>query len=81
MATTTEIIMPQLGFDMQEGTLQHWLKHEGDHVLRGEPIAEVETEKVTLQVESYATGTITKILRREGEVVPVGEKIAEMTED
>ncbi|MHB9130300.1 MAG: lipoyl domain-containing protein [Armatimonadota bacterium] len=80
MPTTTDVIMPQLGFDMEEGTIQHWLKHEGDHVDRGEAIAEVETDKVTLQVESYATGTLTKILRNEGEVVPVGEKIAEMEE-
>jgi pyruvate dehydrogenase E2 component (dihydrolipoamide acetyltransferase) len=78
MPTTTEVIMPQLGFDMQEGKIQRWLKREGEHVDRGEPIAEVETEKVTLQVESYDTGTLTTILRHEGEVVPVGEKIAEI---
>ncbi len=81
MPTMTDVIMPQLGFDMEEGTLQRWLKHEGDHVTRGEAIAEVETEKVTLQVESYATGTLTKIIRHEGETVPVGEKIAEIQEE
>lgn len=78
MPTKTDVIMPQMGFDMQEATLQRWLKHEGDHIDRGEPIAEIETEKVTLQVESYDTGTLTKILHQEGDVVPVGEKIAEM---
>ncbi|HEY3378205.1 MAG TPA: lipoyl domain-containing protein [Armatimonadota bacterium] len=77
---TSEVIMPQLGFDMTEGTLQHWLKHEGDHVERGEAIADVETDKVTLQIESYATGTLAHIIRQEGEVVPVGEKIAEIEE-
>lgn len=81
MPTTTDVIMPQLGFDMTEGTLQRWLKQEGDHVDRGEPIAEVETEKVTLQVESYATGTLTKITRQAGDVVPVGEKIGEIVEE
>jgi len=80
MPTTTEVIMPQLGFDMKEGTLQRWLKHEGDHVERGEPIAEVETDKVTLQVESYTSGTLTCITHQEGDVVPVGEKIAEIAE-
>lgn len=81
MPTMTDVIMPQLGFDMKEGTLQRWLVHEGDHVNRGQPLADVETEKVTLQIESYATGLLTKILRHEGEVVPVGEKIAEIAED
>ncbi|MHB9026650.1 MAG: lipoyl domain-containing protein [Armatimonadota bacterium] len=75
---TTDVIMPQLGFDMTEGTIQRWLKKEGDHVARGEAIAEVETEKVTLEIESYETGTLTKIIKGDGELVPVGEKIAEM---
>ena len=77
---TTDVIMPQLGFDMEEGTIQHWLKHPGDHVERGEALADVETEKVTLQVESYATGTLKAIVRQEGDTVPVGEKIAEIDE-
>ncbi len=81
MPTTTDVIMPQLGFDMEQGTIQRWLKQEGEHVSRGEPLAEVETDKATLQVESYATGTLTKIIRQEGEVVPVGEKIGEIAED
>ena len=80
MPTTTDVIMPQLGFDMQEGTIQHWIKQEGDHVERGDTLAEIETEKVTLQVESYATGTLAKIIRQEGETVPVGDKIAEIEE-
>jgi len=81
MPTTTDVIMPQLGFDMEEGTIQRWLKQEGDHVTRGEAIAEVETEKATLQVESYATGTLKNIVHGEGDTVPVGEKIAEIEED
>lgn len=81
MPTTTSVIMPQMGFDMQEATIQRWLKEVGDHVERGEPIAEIETEKVTLQVESFDTGTLTKILHEAGDLVPVGETIAEMTQD
>jgi len=81
MPTTTDVIMPQLGFDMEEGTIQRWLKQVGERVARGEPIAEVETEKATLQVESYATGTLKNIIHGEGDTVPVGEKIAEIEED
>lgn len=81
MPTKVDVIMPQLGFDMEEGTIQHWLVQEGAQVTRGEPIAEVETEKVTLQVESYSTGTLTKIIRHEGETIPVGETIAEIEEE
>jgi pyruvate dehydrogenase E2 component (dihydrolipoamide acetyltransferase) len=80
MATTTDVIMPQLGFDMEEGTIQRWLKQVGERVSRGEPIAEVETEKATLQVEAYESGTLTAIVHGEGDTVPVGEKIAEITE-
>jgi len=81
MANTVDVIMPQLGFDMQEATIQRWLKQAGDHVERGEPLAEVETEKATLQVESYNTGTLTTITKNAGESVPVGDKIGEITED
>jgi pyruvate dehydrogenase E2 component (dihydrolipoamide acetyltransferase) len=76
----TEIIMPQLGFDMTEGKIGRWLKHEGDPIARGEPIAEVETEKVTLQVEAVTSGTLSRILHPEGDTVPVGEPIAELRE-
>jgi pyruvate dehydrogenase E2 component (dihydrolipoamide acetyltransferase) len=78
MPTMTEVIMPQLGFDMTEGTIHRWIKHAGDHVERGEALAEVETEKVTLEVESFATGTLARIVHGEGETVPVGEMIAEI---
>ena len=81
MSTTVDVIMPQLGFDMEEATIQRWLKQEGDHIERGEPIAEVETEKATLQVEAYNTGTLSKILKGEGDTVPVGDKIGEITEE
>jgi len=68
--------MPQMGFDMAEGTIVRWLKHEGDAVQRGEILAEIETEKVTLEIEAFASGVLRKILAPEGATVPVGQVIA-----
>jgi pyruvate dehydrogenase E2 component (dihydrolipoamide acetyltransferase) len=70
------LVMPQMGYDMKEGTILRWLKHEGDRVERGEPIAEIETDKVNLEIESFASGVILKLLAKEGETVPVGQLIA-----
>lgn len=72
----TEIIMPQMGFDMTEGKIVRWLKKEGDEIARGETIAEIETEKVVLEVEAFASGTLRRILAPEGQTVPVGQAIA-----
>ena len=74
MATT--VVMPQMGFDMQEGTIVRWLKAEGDQVSRGEPIAEIETDKAIVEMEAYASGTLLKTVVGEGETVPVGQTIA-----
>ncbi len=74
MATT--VVMPQMGFDMQEGTIVRWLKQEGDEVSRGEPIAEIETDKAIVEMEAYASGTLLKTVVGEGETVPVGQTIA-----
>ena len=71
----TDVIMPQMGFDMEEGTVVRWLKTEGDHVDRGEPIVEVETDKATVEVESFASGLLRRILVAEGITVPVGRVI------
>ncbi len=71
-----EITMPKMGFDMQEGTIVKWLKQVGDEVKKGEPVAEIETDKVTIEIESFASGKITKIVAEEGAVVPVGGTIA-----
>src|SRR5688572_23439255 len=68
--------MPKLGFDMKEGTLANWVKKEGDHINSGEVIVEVETDKATVEVEAYATGTILKVLVQPGDIVEVGEPIA-----
>lgn len=71
----TDVIMPQMGFDMEEGTVVRWLKSEGDHVDRGEPIVEVETDKATVEVESFASGLLRRIVVTEGITVPVGQVI------
>ncbi|GBD18838.1 Dihydrolipoyllysine-residue acetyltransferase component of pyruvate dehydrogenase complex [bacterium HR27] len=70
------LVMPQMGYDMKEGTILRWLKHEGDYVERGEPIAEIETDKVNIEIESFASGVILKLLAKEGETIPVGQPIA-----
>jgi len=70
--------MPKMGYDMTEGTLAKWLKKAGDEVSRGEPIAEIETDKVTIEVESFDSGTITELLVNEGDTVPVGAAIARL---
>jgi pyruvate dehydrogenase E2 component (dihydrolipoamide acetyltransferase) len=70
------IMMPKLGFDMAEGTLIRWVKAEGDEVEKGELLAEIETDKATVEVESMHTGTVRKHLVTEGAIVPVNTPIA-----
>jgi pyruvate dehydrogenase E2 component (dihydrolipoamide acetyltransferase) len=70
------IIMPKLGFDMAEGTIVRWLKKEGEPVSKGDVIAEIETDKATVEVESSASGIIRRLVVDEGAVVPVGSPIA-----
>ncbi len=67
-----EIYMPQLGLTMTEGTVIRWLKAAGDSVKRGEPVLEIETDKVTAEVEAPANGVLGPILAEEGAVVPIG---------
>ena len=62
----TELTMPQMGYDMQEGTVLRWLKGEGDAVANGEPIAEIETDKAVVEFESYADGVIAPHNRSRG---------------
>ncbi|GFP39706.1 biotin/lipoyl-containing protein, partial [Candidatus Hakubella thermalkaliphila] len=71
-----EVIMPQLGLTMTTGTIQKWLKKEGDQLEKGEPILEVMTDKVTMEVESFDSGILKKIVAREGEEIPVTQVIA-----
>ena len=72
--------MPQMGYDMREGTVARWLKQEGDSVVRGEVIAEIETDKAMVEMESYAAGVLGKIVVEAGKTVPVGQLIAVITE-
>jgi pyruvate dehydrogenase E2 component (dihydrolipoamide acetyltransferase) len=68
--------MPKMGDGMEEGTINVWLKKEGDQVNAGDPIAEVETDKANVEIAAYETGVLTKIVVPEGKTVPVGEVIA-----
>lgn len=72
------VIMPKMGYDMTEGVVTRWLKHPGDEVAKGEPIAEIETDKVTIEIEAFAGGKLEKLLVEEGARVPVGQPIAEI---
>ena len=71
-----EVTMPQMGADMTEGTLVRWFKQVGEHVNRGEILAEIETDKANVELEAYEGGTVLKHVVAEGEAVPVGEIIA-----
>ena len=72
----TELTMPQMGYDMQEGTVVRWLKAEGSNVELGEPLAEIETDKAVVEFESDIAGVLSQILVNEGVTVPVGDAIA-----
>ena len=71
-----EVPMPKLSMTMEEGELITWVRHEGDQVRAGEVIAEVNSDKVEMEVESPADGTLVRLAAAEGEVVPVGAPIA-----
>jgi pyruvate dehydrogenase E2 component (dihydrolipoamide acetyltransferase) len=71
-----DVTMPSLGYEMEEGTIQRWLKQVGEAVARGEPIAEVETDKTTIEMEAMASGTLAEIVVEEGASAAVGAVIA-----
>jgi pyruvate dehydrogenase E2 component (dihydrolipoamide acetyltransferase) len=75
------VIMPKMGDAMEEGTLLRWLKQVGEDVTAGDPIAEIETDKVTLEIEAAESGPFTKRLVDEGAVVPIGTAIAIIGDD
>jgi pyruvate dehydrogenase E2 component (dihydrolipoamide acetyltransferase) len=70
------ITMPKLGFDMAEGTLVRWVRNEGENINKGDVLAEIETDKATVEVESSASGVVRKLLVDQGAVVPIGAAIA-----
>jgi pyruvate dehydrogenase E2 component (dihydrolipoamide acetyltransferase) len=71
-----EITMPRLSDTMEEGTLAAWLKQPGEQVHRGDLLAEIETDKATMELESFEEGVLERILVQEGETVPIGQPIA-----
>ncbi|SRR5579885_308311 len=75
---SNEILMPKLSDTMEEGKIIRWLKHPGDTIHRGEPIAEVETDKADMVLESFDDGVLDQIKLKEGESAPVGAVIAMM---
>ena len=77
----TTIQMPQLGETIVEGTILKWLKREGEEIERDEPLFEISTDKVDTEVPSPVSGTVSKILVEEGQTVPVGTDLAEVSED
>ncbi|SMP63888.1 dihydrolipoamide acetyltransferase family protein [Anoxynatronum buryatiense] len=75
-----EIHMPKLGMTMKEGTLVKWLKSEGDGVKKGEPIAEITSEKISNEIEAPADGVLNKPIVKEGDVVGIGAILAYISE-
>lgn len=71
-----EVQMPRLSDTMQEGVLSRWLKQEGDQIHPGDVIAEIETDKATMELEAYDEGPLTALLVNEGTTVPIGHAIA-----
>jgi 2-oxoglutarate dehydrogenase dihydrolipoamide succinyltransferase (E2 component) len=80
MATETaiDVVMPQMGVSVSEGTITRWLKQEGEHVEADEPLLEISTDKIDTEVPSPGTGTLTQILVQEGTTVDVGTKLAQI---
>jgi pyruvate dehydrogenase E2 component (dihydrolipoyllysine-residue acetyltransferase) len=77
----SQITLPRLGQGMESGTIVRWLKSEGDQVEKGEPLYELDTEKVTQEVEADAGGVLLRILAGEGEEIEVGKAIAVIGEE
>ena len=72
----SRVVMPKLSDTMEEGRILRWLKKEGDTIETGQALAEVETDKATVEMEAYTNGTIRKLISTEGQFVKVGDLIA-----
>ena len=72
----TQVIMPKLSPTMEEGQISRWLKKEGDQVSMGEPLAEIDTDKATMEMQALTNGVLRKILINEGQSAPLGQPIA-----
>src|SRR5258708_36548601 len=80
MATETaiDVVMPQMGVSVSEGTITKWLKQEGETVEADEPLLEISTDKIDTEVPSPGSGVVTQILVQEGETVDVGTTLARL---
>jgi pyruvate dehydrogenase E2 component (dihydrolipoamide acetyltransferase) len=76
LTMATQVVMPKLSPTMEEGQLARWLKKEGDKVSMGEPLAEIDTDKATMEMQALSNGVLRKILVNEGESAPLGQPIA-----
>src|SRR5881398_2836971 len=76
----TQVVMPKLSPTMEEGQLARWLKKEGDKVSMGEPLAEIDTDKATMEMQALANGVLRKILINDGQSAPLGQMIAVIAE-
>jgi pyruvate dehydrogenase E2 component (dihydrolipoamide acetyltransferase) len=72
----SEVNMPRLSDTMQEGTIARWLKKTGDEIKKGDIVAEIETDKATMDLEAFDAGVLEQILVQEGETVPIGQAVA-----
>src|ERR687898_1639285 len=73
---STEVVMPQMGESIAEGTITKWLKKVGEHVDRDEPLFEISTDKVDAEIPSPAAGTLTEVRFKEGDTVEVNTVVA-----
>lgn len=77
--TVVDVVMPQMGVSVSEGTVSRWLKAEGDSIERDETLLEISTDKVDTEVPSPASGVVTKLFANEGDTLDVGAKLAEIS--
>lgn len=73
-----EVNMPRLSDTMEEGTISRWLKQPGDAVKKGDVLAEIETDKATMDLEAFDSGVLEEILAKEGQAIPIGQAIARL---
>src|SRR5438046_10038683 len=76
----TDVVMPQMGESIVEGTLTKWLKKPGDHVERDEPLFEISTDKVDTEIPSPSAGVLSEILVEEGKTVSIGTVVGKIGE-
>src|SRR5882724_962445 len=76
----TDVVMPQMGESIVEGTLTKWMKKPGDRVERDEPLFEISTDKVDTEIPAPAAGTLSEVLVEEGKTIPINTVVARISE-